>query len=63
MDATPAAAPRPTPAARRAEHVFAPQKARLGMVIRTVGVARARAAVALANMTRWRWLNGRAAPA
>ena len=50
----------------RIEHVFAHQKARMGLVIRTVGIARARAAVTLANMaymTRWRWLEGRPAPA
>ena len=50
----------------RIEHVFAHQKARMGLTIRTVGLARVRAAVTLANiaynMTRWRWLNGRAAP-
>ena len=49
----------------RIEHVFAQQKARMRMTIRTVGIAQARAAITLANMaynmTRWRWLNGRAA--
>ena len=51
----------------RIEHVFAHQKARMSLTIRTIGLARARAAITLANMaydrTRWRWLNGRAAPA
>ena len=51
----------------RVEHVFAHQKARMGLAIRTIGLARAQAAITLAtmayNMTRWRWLNGRAAPA
>ena len=51
----------------RVEHVFAHQKARMGMAIRTIGLARAHAAVTLANMaynmTRWRWLEGRPAPA
>ena len=51
----------------KVEHVFAQQKARMGMTIRTIGLARAQAAITLANMaynmTRWRWLNGRAAPA
>jgi hypothetical protein len=51
----------------RIEHVFAHQKARMRMTIRTIGLARARAAITLANMaynmTRWRWLNGRAASA
>jgi len=54
----------------KVEHVFAHQKARMGMTIRTIrtiGIVRARAAITLANMaynmTRWRWLNGRSAPA
>ena len=51
----------------RIEHVFAQQQARMRMTIRTVGPARARAAITLANMaynmTRWWWLNGRAASA
>ena len=53
----------------RIEHVLAHQRARMGLTVRTVGLprARARAAITLANtaynMTRWRWLDGRAAPA
>ena len=51
----------------KVEHVFAQQKARMRMTIRTIGLARARAAITLANMaynmTRWRWLDSRAAPA
>lgn len=51
----------------KVEHVFAHQKARMRLTIRTIGIARAEAAITLANMaynmTRWRWLNGRAAPA
>jgi IS5 family transposase len=51
----------------KVEHVFAHQKARMGMTIRTIGLARARAAITMANlaynMTRWRWLNSRPAPA
>lgn len=51
----------------RVEHVFAQQKARMGMTIRTIGLARARATIALANMvynmTRWRWLDSRTVPA
>ena len=51
----------------KVEHVFAQQKARMRLTIRTIGLARARAAITLANMaynmTRWRWLNTRAAPA
>ena len=49
------------------EHVFAHQKARMGMTIRTTGLKRARATITLANlvcnMTRWRWLDSRPAPA
>ena len=51
----------------RIEHVLAHQKARMGLVIRTIGLAPARAAVTPANiahnMARWRWLTGRPAPA
>ncbi|MRX50192.1 IS5 family transposase [Paracoccus sp. S-4012] len=51
----------------KVEHVFAHQKARMRLTIRTIGIARAEAAITLANMaynmTRWRWLNGRAAAA
>ena len=51
----------------KVEHVFAHQKARMGMTIRTIGLARARATITLANMaftmTRWRWLDSRTAPA
>ena len=47
------------------EHVFARQKGPMGMVIRTIGIARARATITLANMAynmnRWRWLDGRTA--
>ncbi len=51
----------------KVEHVFAHQKARMGMTIRTIGLKRARAAITLANlvynMTRWRWLDSRIASA
>ena len=47
----------------KVEHIFAQQKARMGMTIRTIGLKRAQAAIRLANMTRWRWLNSRTAPA
>ena len=44
----------------KVEHVFAQQKARMGITIRTIGLAHARATIALANlvynMTRWQWL-------
>ena len=51
----------------RVEHVFAAQKCRLRLVIRTVGMMRARVKIGLANLaynfTRLAWLNGRIAPA
>ncbi len=44
------------------EHPFAHQKGPMGLVIRTIGIARASAAVTLANMAynmkRWCWLAG-----
>ena len=50
----------------RVEHVFAEQKDRMGLFIRTIGIARAEAAITLANMVynmkRWCWLDGRIAP-
>jgi transposase, IS5 family len=49
------------------EHVFAAQKSRTKLVIRTVGIARATAKLALANiaynLTRLAWLERQAAPA
>ena len=49
------------------EHVFAAQKRRLGLIIRTVGITRARAKIGLANLAynliRFARLRGRAAPA
>jgi IS5 family transposase len=49
------------------EHVFAAQKRRLGLIVRTVGIARARAKIGLANLayniTRFAWLEARALPA
>jgi len=51
----------------KVEHVFAQQKARMGLTIRTIGLARAKAAITLANiaynMTRMRWLQSRTLPA
>ena len=51
----------------RVEHVFAAQKRRLHLVVRTIGLARASAKIALANLaynfTRLAWLQGRPAPA
>jgi IS5 family transposase len=49
------------------EHPFAYQKGVMGLVIRTIGLARANATITLANMAynmkRWCWLDRRAAPA
>ncbi|MBO0664443.1 IS5 family transposase [Jiella sp. MQZ9-1] len=49
------------------EHVFARQNGPIGMAIRTIGMARAKATITLANMAdnmnRWRWLNSRTASA
>ena len=51
----------------RVEHVFAAQKCRLGLVVRTVGIARARVKIGLANLAynfaRLAWLDRRAAAA
>jgi IS5 family transposase len=49
------------------EHVFAAQKQRLRLIVRTIGLARATAKIGLANLAynllRFTWLQGRAAPA
>ena len=49
----------------RVEHVFAAQKCRLGLLVRTVGMVRARVKIGLANLaynfTQLAWLHGRAA--
>ena len=49
----------------RVEHVFAHQKARMGLFVRTIGIARATATITLVNMVynmqRWCWLNARPA--
>jgi IS5 family transposase len=51
----------------RVEHVFAEQKSRMRLFIRTIGKARAEAAMTLANMAynmkRWCWLERQAAAA
>jgi IS5 family transposase len=51
----------------RVEHVFAAEKHRFKLIVRTVGLARATAKIALANLaynfTRLAWLQGRTAPA
>lgn len=49
------------------EHVFAGQKHRMGLFIRTIGIARARIKIGMANLAynfqRLAWLEGRGAPA
>jgi transposase, IS5 family len=51
----------------RVEHVFAAEKRRMGLVVRTIGLARATAKITLANlaynMRRLVWIEGRSAPA
>ena len=51
----------------RVEHVFAAQKCRFGLIVRTIGMARARVKIGLANLaynfTRLAWLNEQTAPA
>jgi hypothetical protein len=51
----------------RVEHAFAAQKCRLGLIVRTVGMVRARAKIGMAdlvyNFTRLAWLQARTAPA
>ena len=51
----------------RVEHVFAEQKDRMGLFIRTIGIVRAEATITLANMAfnmkRWCWLDRTTAPA
>ncbi|AIB13279.1 hypothetical protein ABAZ39_15060 (plasmid) [Azospirillum argentinense] len=48
------------------EHVFADQKARMGLFIRTIGLGRATVKIGLANLAynfrRLIWLEGRTAP-
>jgi IS5 family transposase len=49
------------------EHVFARQKGPMGLMVRTIGIARARVKIGLANLAynikRLVWLSGRPAPA
>ena len=49
------------------EHPFANMKGPMGLVIRTVGIARAQATITLTNMAynmkRWRWLDRQSVPA
>jgi IS5 family transposase len=44
----------------RVEHVFAHQKERMGLFIRSIGIKRAKAAIAY-NLGRWRWWETRTA--
>lgn len=49
------------------EHVFAGQKHRMGLIVRTIGIARARIKIGMVNLVynfqRLAWLEGRGAPA
>ena len=49
------------------EHVFAQQKSRMGLIVRTIGIARARTKIGMANLaynlSRYVWHQGRSAPA
>jgi hypothetical protein len=49
------------------EHVFAHQKTRMGLVVRTIGIARTKTKIGMANLTynllRFVWRQGRPAPA
>jgi IS5 family transposase len=49
------------------EHVFAGQKHRMGLIVRTIGIARARIRIGMANLVynfqRLAWLEGKTAPA
>lgn len=51
----------------RIEHVFAAEKRRMALVVRTIGIARATAKITLANLAynlrRFVWIEGRPAPA
>ena len=48
------------------EHVFAELKSRMGLVVRTIGIARAEATITIANMAfnmkRWVFLDARSLP-
>jgi IS5 family transposase len=51
----------------RVENVFAAQTCRIGLIVRIIGMARARVKIGMANLaysfTRLSWLNGRTGPA
>ncbi len=45
------------------QHVFAEQKHRLGLVVRTIGIARAMIKIGMANLVyNFQWLEGRTVP-
>ena len=51
----------------RVDHVFAHQKDRMNLMVRSIGIKRAEATIIMANIAynlgRWRWRQGRTAPA
>ena len=51
----------------KVEHIFAEQKERMGLFIRTIRLKRVKAMIILANMAYnmkcWHWLDRRSAPA
>ena len=51
----------------KVEHVFAHEKGPMGLVVRSIGIARARVKIGLVNLAynirRFVWLSGRAIPA
>ena len=55
-----------SPVRSAVEHVFAGQKHRIGLVVRTIGIVRARIKIGMANLAhnflRLAWLEGRIAP-
>ena len=65
-DATRKANARKSMVRSKVEHVFAAQKHRMGLFIRTIGMERAKTKIAMANMVynmqRLVWLNARGAP-
>ena len=50
----------------KVEHIFGDQKHRMGLFVRTIGIARAKTKIGLANlvhnMQRFLWLEARSAP-
>jgi transposase, IS5 family len=66
-EATSRANGRPSRIRAFVEHVFAQQKSRMGLFVRTIGLARARTKIGMVNLaynfTRFVWHQGRTAPA